>query len=413
MTYFALSFLFLIFGILRQRGLTLFIIIMATLPFSNSLSQYFYKFGLYSYDYFFAGAFIAHIARNVKTDHLGLIAPKWPSILFITIVAYAAVALMAGKAIDVYFLRDLRPAVFSAELAMAAFIIKTNNLKLSEDSVFRILILAGASNLIWLSLSISGIISSEDEYYTKNNYKYFDASSYISALFVIYYLTQRSTPQKTRVTKRTRRIQLIAILVSLLSIILSGYRTLVLATAISALIGSIKNPAKLIATSTVILISIISFIYLSNLYGAERVLDGTTASGVLTQLYTRYEPALNIITSFTPTNYVLGAGFSTVFEVSWFGYRELDTTNNFVDSAYLTFFAKYGMVGILMLAIIAISFRNIAPKQLSNHIVVYLLVLFSVYCISYQAASVGIITGCLLLRSLPHQDSRKNHGTSI
>lgn len=413
MTYIALSSFFLILGLLRDRGVVLFIITMATLPFSNSLSQYFYKFGLYSYDYFFAGAFIANIARNVKTGHLRLIVPKWPSILFITILAYAAVALLAGKAIDVYFLRDLRPAVFSVEVAMAASIIKTNRIRLTEDSVFRILILAGASNLFWLSLSISGVISSEDEYYTKNNYKYFDASTYISALFAIYYLTQSLHPQQAWSTKSTRRTQLIAVLVSLLSVIFSGYRTLILATAISALVSSARKPGKFIATSATILVSVISFLYLANFYGADRVLDGTTASGVMTQLSTRYEPALNVIASFTPINYILGAGFSTVFEVDWFGYRDLDMKNNFVDSAYITFFAKYGIIGILMLSIIASSLRNIAPKQLGTPIVIYLLVLFAVYCISYQAASVGLITGCLLLRSLPYQPSRKNHDNSI
>lgn len=409
MTYISLSILFSLMGLSQKRGALIFIIAMAFLPFSNSLSQYFYKFGLYSYDYFFAGTFIVLFARLVQSSKFNLNVPKWSLLIFITILVYAAVALVDGKTIDVYFLRDLRPAIFSAEILITSLIIKNNNIDLTENSALRIIILAGSSNLIWLTLSIFGIISSEDEYYTKNNYKYFDASTYISALFAIHYLTQNSDRMRAKRSKKTNRTQSIAIFISLLSVIFSGYRALILATAISALIGSIKNPRKFIFTSAIALVSAISFLYLSSFYGAERVLEATTTSGILAQLSTRYAPALEVISSFSPINYLLGAGFGTVFEVDWFGYRALDTKNNFVDSAYITFFAKYGIVGILMLAAIAASIRSISPKQLSTTILAYLLILFAVYCISYQAASVGIITGCLLLRSLPYQDPRKNH----
>lgn len=407
MIYIILSLSFFSLGLLREKGAAPFILAIACLPFANSLSAYFYKFGLYSYDFFFIGAFLSFLAKQIISGSLSFKIQKWALLLFATLLAYAATAAASGAKLDVYFLRDLRPAIFALELITAAIILKSPEKLLTAKTAIYITILAGFTNLIWLALSIAGLISSDDEYYTTNNYKYFDASTYISALFAIHFLSQRKTRTLTQAKDSLRGIQTAAFLTSLVSVVFSGYRALILATAIAALASSVKDPKKLFLAIATLPACAIAFIYLSTIFGADRVTEGLTIDGILAQLSTRYGPALDVISAFSPTNYLFGAGFGTVFEIDWFGYRALDTKNNFVDSAYVTFFAKYGLVGILMLVAIVLSFRSISPTSLRTPISAYLFVLFMVYAISYQPASAGIIVGCILLRTLNSHRARQ------
>ncbi|WP_236198429.1 DUF6369 family protein [Pseudomonas pseudonitroreducens] len=214
------------------------------------------------------------------------------------------------------------------------------------------------------------------------------------------FFRKEKTKNHRELNKTLRKLQAIALLASLLSVVLSGYRVLILATLAAALLSSFRQPKKLLLALIITPACVAIFIYLSTLFGANRVIESITLDGALSQLSTRYAPAFDVIASFTPTNYLLGAGFGTVFEIDWFGYRSLDTTNNFVDSAYITFFAKYGLAGIFMLSLIVLSFRSLAPTSLKAPISIYLLTLFIVYAISYQAASAGMIVGCILISNL-------------
>lgn len=402
MFYITLSLLFLCFGILREKGLWAFLALLSCLPFSNSLSQYFYQYGLYSYDYFFFGLLISISFTGISRKSSAMKVPKWALLSFLIILSYSAISIFSRVPIDLYFLRDYRPAIFSLELIAASLLFRSGKIKLSNEKILTLVTLAGTTNLIWLALSIAGVLSSEDQYYTTNNFKYFDASTYISALFIIYFFSKN----KSRVNKYSeRKFTLnprlaLAISASLLSVILSGYRILAFATIIAAVIAAAKNPKKLIPIAVVFSISGIVFIYLAEYFGAARVSEGLTIDGLLQQLGTRYEPALDVISSFNILNYLFGSGFATVFDISWFEYRDLNTKNNFIDSAYFTFYAKYGLLGMLYLVSIMLSLMSLAPKSIKISLSAYLVILFIAYAISYQPASAGIIVGCLMVRML-------------
>ena len=243
-------------------------------------------------------------------------------------------------------------------------------------------------------------MSSEDEYYTTNNFKYFDASTYISALFIIYFFSKTKTHRHPERKLAFNPRQTLAIIASLLSVILSGYRILAFATIIAAALAAAKSPKKLIPIVIILAISALIFIYLAEYFGAARVAEGLTANGLLQQFATRYGPALDVIASFKSYNYIFGSGFGTSFDITWFEYRSLDTRNNFVDSAYITFFAKYGLLGILYITSITLALLSLVPKPIKLSLLAYLLILFIAYAISYQPASAGIIIGCMIVRIL-------------
>ncbi|WP_413705344.1 DUF6369 family protein [Pseudomonas sp. Pseusp16] len=400
MTYIVLSLLFFSLGLLREKGLWAFLALLSCLPFSNSFSLYFYQYGLYSFDYFFFGLLISISLKGIANKASTMKAPKWATLSFLIIITYSAISLFSNTPLDVYFLRDYRPAIFSLELIAASLLLKSPKIKLSNDKILTIVTLAGTTNLVWLALSIAGIMSSEDQYYTTNSFKYFDASTYISALFIMYFFS-KTKPIKHPERKLTLNLrQTLAITASLLSVILSGYRILALATIIAATLASAKSPKKLIQIIMVFAIAILAFIFLAEYFGAARVSEGLTMNGLLQQFATRYGPALDVISSFESSNYLFGNGFGTVFDITWFEYRSLDTKNNFVDSTYLTFFAKYGLLGILYLTSISISLVSLTPKSIKLSLSAYLLIVFFTYAISYQSASVGIIVGCMIVRIL-------------
>ncbi|MBV7546158.1 hypothetical protein KW849_07550 [Pseudomonas sp. PDM26] len=400
MTYIVLSLLFLCLGLLREKGLLSFLMLIACLPFSNSFSIYFYQYGLYSYDYFFFGVLISTSISGIATKANAIKIPKWATISFLIIAIYSVIPVFSGTSLDVYFLRDYRPAIFALELIAASLLLKSQKLQLSNRNILTVATLAGATNLVWLALSIAGVMSSEDEYYTTNNFKYFDASTYISALFIIYFFSKTKTHRHPERKLAFNPRQTLAIIASLLSVILSGYRILAFATIIAAALAAAKSPKKLIPIVIILAISALIFIYLAEYFGAARVAEGLTANGLLQQFATRYGPALDVIASFKSYNYIFGSGFGTSFDITWFEYRSLDTRNNFVDSAYITFFAKYGLLGILYITSITLALLSLVPKPIKLSLLAYLLILFIAYAISYQPASAGIIIGCMIVRIL-------------
>ena len=400
MIYIVLSLTFLSLGLLRDKGLLLFLVLISSLPFSNSFSQYFYQYGIYSYDYFFLGLLISFSLKGITAKASKFRIPKLATLSFLIITFYSAIAYFSDIPLDVYFLRDYRPAIFSIEIIAAYLLLKSGKAHISNNSILNVIILAGATNIIWLALSIVGIISSEDQYYTTNNFKYFDASTYISTLFIIYHFSQSAPSKPATRTLVIHHRQTLAIVVSILSVILSGYRILALASIIAAALASAKSPKKFFQIVAVFTFSAFTFIYLSSYFGADRVADGLTSSGLLQQFATRYGPALDVIGSFDPINYLFGKGFGTVFDITWFEYRSLDTKNNFVDSTYITFFAKYGFTGLLFITTFTAALISLAPKKTKLPLLAYLLIIYFTYAITYQAASAGIIIGCILVRLL-------------
>lgn len=400
MIYIVLSLIFLSLGLLREKGLLVFLALISSLPLSNSFSLYFYQYGIYAYDFFFFGILISLSIKGVTNKTSSIRVPMWATLSFLIIASYSVTAFFSNTPLDVYFLRDYRPAIFSLEIIAASLLLKTGKIRISNTTILNIIILAGATNLAWLTLSIMGIISSDDQYYTTNNFKYFDASTYISTLFIIFHFSKTTINETTRHDLKINPRRFIAISVSLLSVILSGYRILALACIVSAALASAKSPKRFFQILVVFTISALTFISLADYFGAERVADGFTTSGLLQQFATRYGPALDVISSFDPINYLFGSGFGTVFDITWFEYRSLDTKNNFVDSTYITFFAKYGLLGVLYFTSFTLALISLAPKQIKIPLLVYLFIIFFTYAISYQAASAGIIIGCMVIKIL-------------
>ena len=75
---------------------------------------------------------------------------------------------------------------------------------------------------------------------------------------------------------------------------------------------------------------------------------------------------------FTPSNFLFGEGINFKFYIPWYEYRGLDVFHNSVDSFFVTFFIKHGILGLLILfSIIHLVIRNF-PTILYVWVVLYL-----------------------------------------
>jgi len=92
--------------------------------------------------------------------------------------------------------------------------------------------------------------------------------------------------------------------------------------------------------------------------GADRINDGLSSEGLAVQLTTRFSPALDLIRNMNPMHYFVGLGAGTPFEIPWFEYRGLDDKNSNIDSAYLTYFVKYGVIGLYLLFVFTTSITH-------------------------------------------------------
>lgn len=82
---------------------------------------------------------------------------------------------------------------------------------------------------------------------------------------------------------------------------------------------------------------------------------------------TRFSPFINAISDFSFLNFIVGKGVGLTFYIKWFVWRsEIDNYNVYLDSLYLTLYAKYGMFSILFFVIFYLylnSYRNIKASN--------------------------------------------------
>ena len=87
-----------------------------------------------------------------------------------------------------------------------------------------------------------------------------------------------------------------------------------------------------------------------------RVIEQLNAPTILNDLIVRFGPFFNTLEKFDFIDYIIGKGPGFGIYISWFEYRGLDPYNAYLDSLYLTFYIKYG---VLMIPIIFIILHEV------------------------------------------------------
>ena len=405
--YFFLSgisfFLGTLYFIYPKNAISFFLALSLILPTSNQFMAYTSYSGIYFYDFFFflfSFYYLITLINEKKIFKKNIINI---SIAVFLILFYSVYAFSNSVVLDKYLLRDFRPFI---TLFYAFIIVSTLKQKvISINRLANVLLLVFILKIVFF-LSIYFGFTFKDQYYEDNIFRYFDASTFIACLFLIYSIFQKN--------KMLKSVNLLAFnslfVLSSVIVLISNLRILVFALVVIYFIYSKVNLLK----KTLFVFSIITlFITSSYFLEAKRILNANTSKGVALQLATRFGPAIEKISEMKTIEYIYGLGLGTYFEIPWFKYRGLDTKLNTVDSTYLSLFAKYG---ILSLFIIFVFFRlllfNINNSKIKSSFTIFYLIIFFTLSSLYQS---GTILHFLFLNLLVFsiKDESPSHSISV
>ena len=381
--YFFLSgisfFLGLLYFIYPKNAISLFLVLSLILPTSNQFMNFTSFSGIYFYDFFFLLFSFYYLIILIKEKKIFKKNIINISIAVFLILFYSIYALSNSVVFDKYLLRDIRPFL---TLFYAFIIVSTFKQKIiSINKLVNVLILVFVLKIVFF-LAIYFGFSFKDQYYEDNIFRYFDASTFIACLYLIF-----SIFKKKKILKSVPKLSFSLLFVlSCIVILISNLRILLFALLVIYFIYSRINLLKKI----LYVFSFISlFITSSYILEVDRILNANTYEGVAIQLATRFGPAIEKIIEMKNMEYIYGLGLGTYFEIPWFKYRGLDTKLNTIDSTYLSLFVKYGILSLLIIYIFfkLLLFNISNSKMRISYIIFYLIIFFTLSSL-YQSGTV-------------------------
>ena len=381
--FFSLSIISVILGftyfLYPKNSLSLFFILGLFVPTSNQFMKFTSFSGIYFYDFFFLFFTLYYLLILYREKRLFSKNILNISVGVFLIVFYSILAFYSSVNIDKYLLRDLRPflTLLYAFVVISTFkskIISINRLKNILISVFIFKIIFFIT--IYFSFNFS------DQYYQDNIFRYFDATTFIACLFLIYSIFYK---QKILESVSSNSFKFLILLCCFI-VLISNLRILIFALI---LIYFMNSKINLFKKAFFIFPFLVLFFASSYILNSERVLNANTSKAVAIQLATRFAPAYEKINEMKTQEYIYGLGLGTYFEIPWFKYRGLDTKLNTIDSTYLSLFVKYGFLSLL---IIFIFFRlllfNLSSSRLRTAYILFYLIIFFTLSSLYQSGTV-------------------------
>lgn len=369
-----------------RRGLLAFVLVLLAVPSSTAFAAMTYQYGLHVGDYFFLVLLAAYPLRATRQAQ-----PRWMirifALLGIVFVVSFFCLLLADRPIDKYALRDLRPFLLACEALM--FWTLAKRVTVSGRLILWLGIAAGISPFIGFGLITTGLYAVTDVFYEANSFRYLAIGSYASAVLLMW-LSAAGRPAGRILTGA-------AATAAMAALVLSGSRTLIVATVLGCAVAGPLRVTRLVMVAAVGAIVLGAFAYISVAMGVERVSGGTTAEGLGMQLAIRFGPALTQLQAMQVWQYVFGCGLGTTFEIPWFGYRDLDSFSNIVDSTYLTLAVKFGLVGLVYLwaFVHAFGVGRVSPGM-SRALILFMGIVFWTSALPYQTYAFGIPLFCAL-----------------
>jgi len=399
--YLILSLFSIIFGVLYflhpRNSSIIFLLLGMITPTSNQFMDFTSYSGVYFYDYFFLSLTIYYVI-NVAIKKYFLRSNIYNIIFFMSFfLFYLVFAIFSSVPFDKYLLRDLRPFLTLFYGIVCIDLVRKN--KVSLSIILNILIVTFVFKLFFFIFLLLGV-SFSDIYYQNNAFRYFDASTFVAALFLIVIVFKK----KSFISNVSKYKLNIIIVLSIIIVLISNLRIILAALLFVYLVVNHKNLFK---KALIIISAIFLFVMYSDLMQAERVINALDFKELLIQFATRFSPAFDKISIMSSYQYLYGLGIGTYFEIPWFEYRGLDSKLNTIDSTYLTFFVKYGLlsIGILFL-FFRVLLKNIKDVLLRKSIVVFYLILFVTMSILYQSGAVfQILFLNMLMISINNEDT--------
>lgn len=372
-TYFLLSSLFLLLGILsinKNNYIKWFLFLVIILPSADFLKDYFFRYQNHASHFFFY-PFIVVFFKHISKKALFL-----PLVGVTTIVLFSLLVSAMNNRISTYFIfLDIKPLLLF--LVLVAFVIHKGH-KISglfQTRFFKRLLVL---NFFIDAFLFAGVLFfdlntffSEDKFFSINSYRYSD----IGVVILFIYALDRLSKKSFIVDK--------SFLFALFPILFSFNRSMILIIILIFLFKTLKrlvikplNPSinQLIFLSCIVFAITSAFIYLQN----SRLTVFLNVDLLSEFFQNRFSPFYETLkTSSNAVSSLLGHGLGFAYEIPWFEYRDnINNKNIYLDNLILTLWGKYGLISFVLLTLILFfMLREINNKKFRNYMLISLLFL--------------------------------------
>lgn len=366
-------------------------LMLAVFPTGNAYSEMISSTGLYFFDFYTLGALIALCVRQLVLTN-----PQFRVSANLLVGSALFVALLAVGSTDIpdkYLLKDIRPLIMMLSFLVIANVTSLAAKRLRLNTLLKLLIAMTILNVLDIAWLRWGLYRYQDVYYAENAYRYLDAGTYAAVAYLIYYFI---TP---RLFAEEKRLAAVCMVTSFVCLFIANSRFILLSVFIAIIIHQYSKPYRMMGIALLGAVTMFAFIAVSDLIGAERINDALSSKELVVQLVIRFSPAFTLISDMNFVHYLVGLGAGTYFDIPWFAYRGLDERNANIDSAYLTYFVKYGLLGLYLLFVFIVSVTHHLNNRVAVSISTFLGLMFIVSATPYQPYAIGLAYAAILLRA--------------
>lgn len=370
-----------------KRGFLIGSFFALTLPLSGYYTSLHYLNGVMVFDGYIIGIFFYFFKDGTIRIYNSEI------FLIVLFVSYLIGSYFFSSSNVIWVLKDIRPLFYILSILVIENVVLSNNFYICLSEINFLAISSALSNIVWLLLGIFGLMpmDSSDLFIENNIYRYFDLSTYFSIynIFFIYYLLINNEV-------KFKEIQF-SFFMSFVSILISNSRMILFAVIICLGIISIKNFYQFKKYIVISIFLVLFFLLGSDFINQQRVLQSLSYEGLAVQLLNRFSPAVIAFKEMDAFNFIFGMGLGFFFEIPWFGYRNMDSFNASLDSAYLTHYIKQGFFGIYVIII----FINRLSSTVNNSILFFALCVFwFLICFTVAPLYQNIVYGGIIYQVL-------------
>lgn len=379
-----------------KKSFLFYLLIIGVIPTGNSYADFISVQGIYYFDFYLVGLFFIFFKSLACNNNFSISLVTALGIFLY--ISYIMVGVFINNSVDKYILKDLRPIIM---IVTSVYLFNTIKqfIEYDKKTILKILFIMFCFSVVHLILPRLGVSVYKDEYYEDNSYRYLDASTYVAALYVIYYFSGRFL--KLEEPKWAK----LCFYSAIVCVLVGNSRFMLLAIFLSIILVSIKDIKKAITYTLVSIFVIGIFLAVSIYVGAERVVSGLSSDVLLFQLTNRFSPAISLIDGMSWYNYIFGLGAGTYFDIPWFAYRGLETENISVDSLYLTMYVKYGFFGIIFIGLFTKAAVASLNAKIKTAVILFSLIMYFVSAVPYHPYSLGIIVGAIIIALLDKNKS--------
>lgn len=360
----------------QALSLKLALLIISIVPSSMAFEGLISMSGIYIYDIYLL-AFLPVFLRKSKLSILLHNKLTRRALLVIgMLLIYFFIAIIVNGGIDKYVLRDLRLILL---LVYCIIAFKFYSVSFSQNQVNAFIVFFNICHLGTYFLFSSGVLGFKNEYYENNSFRYFGLATYVSSIYFII-----ATVTKQWIYKHGNRLFYIAYSLCIITILIAGYRMLIVAILLAILSGEKISFKRLTLFSVLSFFLIFGFIQYSINNNVTRVTEHLSISGITDQFLIRFEPSLIYFNNINFVNVLFGYGFGTTFYIPWFEYQGLDTLHNMVDSTFITLFIKFGLFGLIYIYVFFKLITVKFPSKLSRSLIVFFLISMVTFPLVYH-----------------------------